>query len=377
VFAIFPALDSYVGLALSMTPPLFVIALYLATPRFGLVALGVAIVWVSLVALQPVQGNESRTFIATALATSAGFTVALVVTSLLRVIGVETSVRLLLRAAWRDLDAMAEGTGGLSRRAWASRMMDRIGLLLPRLAGTRGMLRVRAERLLDDLRIGASMLELRQASLEANPDVRSAIEQAVVPALDDFYANYPAVHVELGSTNRTVNLFTEDVDCALRGGTVAQESLVARRIGGFHFRTFAAPRYLARSGRPTTPDDLEQGGHGTVGLVSLHDGRPIPFAFRRDGGQIVIVPSHRLLVNDTNACLAAGLTGLGIIQVPSYAVQSHIDSGQLVPVLEDWDTPVTPVHLIYRPNRYLSAKVRVFIDWLVELFDRMDNMRSR
>ena len=58
-------------------------------------------------------------------------------------------------------------------------------------------------------------------------------------------------------------------------------------------------------------------------------------------------------------------------------MQSHIDSGQLVPVLEDWDTPVTPVHLIYRPNRYLSAKVRVFIDWLVELFDRMDNMRSR
>ena len=84
---------------------------------------------------------------------------------------------------------------------------------------------------------------------------------------------------------------------------------------------------------------------------------------------------HKLVVNDTNAYLAAGLAGLGIIQAPSYAVHEAVKAGRLVPLLQDRQTPTAPVHLLYAPNRYLSAKVRVFIDWTVALFERHECLR--
>jgi uncharacterized membrane protein YccC len=179
VFAIFPALDGPLALSAVVAPLLFFISLYLATPKLGPVALGFAIIWITLTALQPVQTADFFSFTATAIGFLMGTTIALVVTSLVRVIGVQTRVRGLLRAAWRDLAAMADGSGGLARAAWASRMMDRIGLLLPRMSGTDGVLRQRAGRALDDLRIGVNMLDLRQAGLAAQPEVRSAIESVL------------------------------------------------------------------------------------------------------------------------------------------------------------------------------------------------------
>ncbi|WP_280155775.1 FUSC family protein [Piscinibacter sp. XHJ-5] len=179
VFAVLPVLDGPVELALAVAPLFFVIALYLATPRLGLAALGVAIIWLTLVALQPMQTGDFWSFTTTAMAAVLGSTVALVVTSLVRVIGAETRVRRLLRAAWRDLAAMADDTNGLSRAAWGSRMLDRIGLLLPRMAATSGVLRAQAGRALDDLRIGVNMLDLRHAGLAAKPEVRTAIESAL------------------------------------------------------------------------------------------------------------------------------------------------------------------------------------------------------
>jgi len=179
VFAVFPALGGHVALALAVAPLLFILSLYLATPKLGLPALGVAIIWLTLVSFQPMQTGDFWTFTPTAIGSLMGVTIALVVTSLVRVIDVETRVRGLLRAAWRDLAAMADNTSGLARAAWGSRMLDRIGLLLPRMAGTRGVLQARAGRALDDLRIGVNMLELRDAGSAASPQVRTAIESTL------------------------------------------------------------------------------------------------------------------------------------------------------------------------------------------------------
>ncbi len=96
----------------------------------------------------------------------------------------------------------------------------------------------------------------------------------------------------------------------------------------------------------------------------------MPFRFSNDSGESEVSLTHRLLVNDTNSYLAAGLAGLGIIQAPAYVADSSVRSGQLVAVLEAWQTPSIPVSILYPPNRYLSAKVRVFIDWTVALFER-------
>jgi DNA-binding transcriptional LysR family regulator len=96
------------------------------------------------------------------------------------------------------------------------------------------------------------------------------------------------------------------------------------------------------------------------------------FRFSHGSSASDLVLSHKLVVNDTNSYLAAGLAGLGIIQAPTYAVHAAVKAGHLVALLEDWRTPAIPVHVLYAPNRYLSAKVRVFIDWTVALFERHD-----
>jgi uncharacterized membrane protein YccC len=179
VFAVFPALDGHVGLALALAPFFFMSALYMATPKLGLPAFGLVLNAISLMSIQPVQNGDFMSFTASSIGLVLGATIALVVTSLVRVISVETSVRRILRASWSDLAALAEDRGSLSRTAWTSRMMDRVGLLLPRLAGTSAVLRARAERALDDLRLGANMLDLRDAGIATEPHARATIESAL------------------------------------------------------------------------------------------------------------------------------------------------------------------------------------------------------
>jgi uncharacterized membrane protein YccC len=180
VFAIFPALDGPLSLALALAPLLFASALGMTMPpKVSLPAFSFVLMVFTLMSIQPVQAGDFSTFTATAIALALGATIALVVTSLVRVISAETRVRRLLRAVWNDLAAMADETGEHSRAQWASRMIDRMSQLLPRVGGTSGLLRARAEHALDDLRMGVNLLDLRQAGLAANPRVRKAIEASL------------------------------------------------------------------------------------------------------------------------------------------------------------------------------------------------------
>lgn len=201
-------------------------------------------------------------------------------------------------------------------------------------------------------------------------DVATAIATNVlIPALPEFYRAYPEIELEFGISNRHTDLVAENVDCVVRAGPVSEEFLVARRIGEFHLLTCAAPSYLSRAGMPTTARGLDT-EHQLLGMVSTRTGKAIPFRFIKDGERVELAPHARLSVDDTNAHLAAGIAGLGILQAPAYMLQPAMESGKLAPVLQDWATPAVPVHVIYRPNRFLGAKVRVFIDWTVALFER-------
>lgn len=201
-------------------------------------------------------------------------------------------------------------------------------------------------------------------------DVATSIATKVlIPALPDFYRAYPDIHLEFGIGNRFSDLVADNVDCVVRAGTVLEDFLAARRIGEFHLLTCAAPSYLKEFGMPKSVAELET-QHQLLGLVSTRTGKSIPFRFIKGAETHEIAPQPRLAVDDTNAHLVAGLAGLGILQAPAYAVRSALESGELLPVLPEWTTPAVPVHVLYRPNRYLGAKVRVFIDWTVALFER-------
>lgn len=189
----------------------------------------------------------------------------------------------------------------------------------------------------------------------------------IIPALPDFYARYPNIQIEMGVSDRQVDLISENVDCVIRGGPLDELSMAARPLGTSSWVTCATPGYLERFGTPSDPRDLEK-NHHIITYHSARTGRVMPARFERNGEKLEIRGQKRFSVNESNAHLAAGLAGLGVIHTFAYSVQAHIERGELVPILEDWRPPRYPFHVLYPPNRHLSNRVRVFIDWLAQLF---------
>jgi len=233
----------------------------------------------------------------------------------------------------------------------------------------------RAVRLLSEI----DELESSMSRAKSNPrgrlriDVGSSVAQLLlIPNLADFYARYPHIQIDLGVSDRPVDLISESVDCVLRGGELTDQSLVARRIGEFHLVVCAAPSYLKRNGMPQHPTELESDRHHLVHYFSHRTGRIYPFGFHKDKESLEVVGRHALSVNDSNANLAAGLAGLGVIHTSTFMAAPHFATGALVPILLDWCADTIPIHVVYPPNRHLSAKLRVFVDWVAELFARSD-----
>jgi DNA-binding transcriptional LysR family regulator len=229
----------------------------------------------------------------------------------------------------------------------------------------------RATRLLNDLDEMEASLSNAQASPSGRlrVDVGSSVARLVlVPALPEFFRRYPDIQLDLGVTDRPVDIIGDNVDVVLRGGELTEQSLVARRIANLQLVTVASPAYLRANGTATAPQQLEDGTHTTINYFSTRTGRPYPHVFERGGESLEIWGRQRLSLNEANAHLEAVLTGLGVSQVALFGAKPHLESGELVQVLADWTRPPIPLHVVYPPNRHLSAKVRAFVEWSAELF---------
>jgi DNA-binding transcriptional LysR family regulator len=228
----------------------------------------------------------------------------------------------------------------------------------------------RVVRILADLDELDSNMTLSQASPKGRLriDISASLALLIlIPALPQFHARYPDIQIDLGVTDRPVDLVGENVDCVVRAGEITDQSLIARRIGEFGFVFCAAPSYLAQHGMPKHPAELE-GNHFMVGYFSSSTGRPFPLLVSRGDEQLEIEGRTIIAVNDGNAYLAAGLAGLGVMALPHFMVQQHLDAGALVPVLSEWSIAPVPLYIVYPPNRHLSTKLRIFVDWVAELF---------
>lgn len=197
----------------------------------------------------------------------------------------------------------------------------------------------------------------------------SVASRLLVPALPDFLARYPEIRIDLGVNDRDVDLVGDNVDCVIRGGPIADTGLVARTIGHAAWITCATPEYLERMGTPKRPRDLET-HHRVVNYLSARTGRVLPMRFLDKRRSVELDVRHAVGVNESSAHFAAGLAGLGIIQTFSFLAQPAIDRGELVPVLTRFQPKAYPLHVAYPPNRYVSRRLRVFIDWVVEAFAR-------
>jgi DNA-binding transcriptional LysR family regulator len=186
------------------------------------------------------------------------------------------------------------------------------------------------------------------------------------PRLPDFLRRYPDIQLHISEGDRLVDLVREGVDCVLRVGSLSDSTMIGRSVAMLDEVTVASPAYLKRHGTPRTPNDLD--GHVAVGFVSSATGTTIPLEFT-DGGTVrhCVLPSV-VSVSGAESFVAAARLGLGLIQAPRYHLESDLAAGSLVTVLDDYPPTPTPVSLLYPQRRQLSPRVRVFIEWVSQVF---------
>lgn len=231
----------------------------------------------------------------------------------------------------------------------------------------------RVRRLLADLDDAETSLSTFAASPRGRlrVDVPSPLARLIiVPALHDFHARWPDIQLDLGASDRHVDLIDENVDCVIRGGAITDPSLVARHIGDLQAGLYAAPSYLDRHGTLGHPSALEADPHQIIGYLRKHGGRLLHVTLQRGSEQLTVQGRHTFAMDDGNTYLAAGLAGLGVIWLPDYMADAHVQRGELVRLFPDWTLDAMPLNLAFPPNRHVSAKLRVFMDWVVELMDR-------
>lgn len=202
-------------------------------------------------------------------------------------------------------------------------------------------------------------------------DVPSPLARLIlIPALPAFHDRYPDIQIDLGVSDRVVDVITENVDCVIRGGELTDQSLMARRLGDLQLGVYAAPCYLERMGTPLHPMELEDSAHRIVGYMWARTGKTLPYSMSKNEERIQIQGRYILSVDDGNAYMAAGAAGLGVLWLPDYMAKAHVESGELVRLFEEWDLDPMPMYIAFPPNRHISAKLRVFIDWTVQLIGR-------
>lgn len=197
-------------------------------------------------------------------------------------------------------------------------------------------------------------------------DVPGRIGRLIIaPALPEFLERYPQIDIDLGVTDRAVNLIEDSVDCVLRVGPLADSGLIARSIGQLRLINVASPAYLERHGVPVGPDDLKD--HLAVNYTSPSTGRTEEWEWLEKGVLRSLPMSGRVTANSAEAYIACCVAGLGLIQIPAYDVRSHLEAGDLVEVLQDFPAEPMAMTILYPTRQHLSHRLHVFADWLEEL----------
>ncbi|MFB9952440.1 LysR family transcriptional regulator [Rhizobium puerariae] len=205
-----------------------------------------------------------------------------------------------------------------------------------------------------------------QPSGRLKVDVPGRIGRLIIaPALPGFLERYPQIDIDLGVTDRAVNLVEDSIDCVLRVGPLGDSGLIARPIGALPLINVASPAYLERHGTPRTPGDLAD--HWAVNYASPSTGRVEDWEWLENGALRNMALRGRVTVNSAEAYIACCLAGLGLIQIPAYDVRHHVEAGELAEVLPDFRAEPMAMTLLYPHRQHLSRRVQVFADWLERL----------
>ncbi len=188
----------------------------------------------------------------------------------------------------------------------------------------------------------------------------------VMPALPEFLTRYPGLRLHISEDDRLVDLVREGVDCVLRAGTLRDSSMIGRQVASMEQVSVASPAYLMQFGEPGSIADL--GHHFTVDYISSTSGRAVPLSFNLDRRVIDIPMRSTISVTGADLYTSSAIAGAGLIQVPRYRIATELADGQLKIVLPAFPPPPMPVSVLYLQNRHLSPRVRIFAQWLAEIF---------
>jgi len=183
-------------------------------------------------------------------------------------------------------------------------------------------------------------------------------EKTIAPLVNDFVLRYPELEVQLNLTNRILDLVAEGYDLAVRMGSLESSSLMARRLASRTQYVCASPQYLASRGTPHSLSEL--GNHNCLQGSQDH------WRFQENNKARSLRIKGNLSCGSGWALLDAALKGVGIVQLPDYYVQPHLESGQLVALLAQHQQPEEGIWAVYPQNRHLSPKVRLLLDHLRE-----------
>ena len=192
--------------------------------------------------------------------------------------------------------------------------------------------------------------------------------QVFAPEIAGFLDRHPKITLEMGCSDRTVDLIREGVDCALRGGAMPDSQLTARRLGDLRFALCAAPAYIERYGLPSSPDELAR--HHQVGYVLASTGKIRSVRLEREGRVAVQDVPARFVTTDSAAALSAALDGLGLFVLAEFVASHYLASGALIRVLPGWQCPSLPLQLVTPTSSKRTARVQAFMDWARALIVR-------
>jgi len=187
----------------------------------------------------------------------------------------------------------------------------------------------------------------------------------VSPVMTTYLKRFGEVSGELRLSDLMINLVEEGVDLAVRIGHLADSSLVARHVGEMRRIVVASPAYLKTHGEPKTPEAIRS--HQTIQFAGTTP--PADWRFMRNNAEIRISPAPRLTTNSADAAIQYAVQGGGLTRVLAYQAADAIKRGRLKIVLAKFEQPPLPIHIVYPTSRLLSAKVRSFIDLVVEISD--------
>lgn len=186
----------------------------------------------------------------------------------------------------------------------------------------------------------------------------------LLPRLSKFLERYAELSVEFSISPAMPDLVQQSLDLAILINPDPSPGVIFRPIGLCAVRTFASPAYLRKHGKPKHPDDLAK--HSVIGVRTSPGVYLSSFRFQHDGKMISRTFPSRVTVDLGDGPALAALAGVGIGQSYNYAVAHHLEEGRLVPVLDDWSWSGPPLGAVHLPNRFLSPKVQVFLDFVKE-----------